>query len=415
MNFEDERYVRLYIRDTINWLSLSFEAQGLLSCILRKMSRAGIIELGSHGKRGVAVIIGHPHRWETLRPALEELLTDGVLTIRKNCLIAPKFQQAQEATQSDAARQRARRERIRDELMAAQLLGDEFRLEGEPEPQLTEGSGPRLLEAGPDPEPPEPVTKRDEASRDLTPSVDRVTKRDEMSRGPVVASRAVTPSQPSLPNQPSEPIQPKDSSSSFKIKDEEEDPAVRELRGIWNSHKAPEMPLWNETPKARRRAAKARLKERSDFAEWVAIVQRLAQSKFARGLVPGSNGSCWIADADFLLRPDTGTKVLEGKYDERRPRAASQPPPLLPEQPDNPAGRAWGGLLKSLEKQGKSYALTWLRRLKPLCIEGGVLHLEAPDRYFIDWVDEHYLEFLEGALSPLQLHFQVQEELAAQA
>lgn len=114
MRWEDERYVRLYTRDTVDWLSLSFEAQGLLSLILRKVDRAGVLELGRHGPTGVAVAVGHPHRHEVIVPALQELLDDGCIEIRGDRLIVRNFIEAQEAAQSDAARQRAHRERARD-------------------------------------------------------------------------------------------------------------------------------------------------------------------------------------------------------------------------------------------------------------------------------------------------------------
>ena len=69
MRWEDERYVRLYTRDSVDWLMLSLEAQGLLALILRKLDRAGILPLGKHGGRAVAIAVGHPGRWELARSA----------------------------------------------------------------------------------------------------------------------------------------------------------------------------------------------------------------------------------------------------------------------------------------------------------------------------------------------------------
>lgn len=114
MRWSDEKYVRVYTRDTIDWLGLSFEAQGLLALILRKVDRAGLAKLGRHGKRGVAVLVGHPTRWETIAPALEELLSDGCVRIDGDVLVVPNFIEAQEAIQTDAQRKRSQRERDRD-------------------------------------------------------------------------------------------------------------------------------------------------------------------------------------------------------------------------------------------------------------------------------------------------------------
>lgn len=113
MRWEDERYVRLYTRDTADWLSLSFEAQGLMTLILRKADRAGILSLGRHGKRAVAIAIGHAGRWEAVAPALEELLADGCIRIEGDKLLLPNFIEAQEAAQSDAQRQRESRAKAR--------------------------------------------------------------------------------------------------------------------------------------------------------------------------------------------------------------------------------------------------------------------------------------------------------------
>lgn len=114
MRWEDERYVRLYTRDTPDWLVLSFEAQGLLGLIIRKVDRAGILPLGRHGARAVAIALGHAHRWEAIAPALEELLADGCIQIQGNALVIPNFIEAQEAAQSDAMRKRESRAKARD-------------------------------------------------------------------------------------------------------------------------------------------------------------------------------------------------------------------------------------------------------------------------------------------------------------
>ncbi|MCU0693747.1 MAG: hypothetical protein MUF54_20350 [Polyangiaceae bacterium] len=89
MRWTDERYVRVYTRDTIDWLSLSFEAQGLLTLILRKVDRAGLLRLGSRGKPAIAVLVGHPTRWSTIGPALDELLADGCVRIDGDMLVVP--------------------------------------------------------------------------------------------------------------------------------------------------------------------------------------------------------------------------------------------------------------------------------------------------------------------------------------
>jgi hypothetical protein len=114
MRWADERYVRLYTRDTVDWLALSFEAQALLALLMRKLDRAGLLELGKHGKRAVAVAIGHAARWPVLEPALEELLADGCVRVEGDTLVMPNFIEAQEAAMSDRQRKAEQRARARD-------------------------------------------------------------------------------------------------------------------------------------------------------------------------------------------------------------------------------------------------------------------------------------------------------------
>jgi hypothetical protein len=115
MRWEDEKYVRVYTRDTADWLALSFDAQALFTLLLRKVDRAGILALGKHGKKAVAVVLGHTSLWaERLAPALEELLADGCVTLDADRLIVPNFVAAQEAVMSGALRTREWRERSKD-------------------------------------------------------------------------------------------------------------------------------------------------------------------------------------------------------------------------------------------------------------------------------------------------------------
>jgi chromosomal replication initiator protein len=75
-----------------------------------------------------------------------------------------------------------------------------------------------------------------------------------------------------------------------------------------------------------------------------------------------------------------------------------------PEQSPVPASadQLWEKTLTLLREDGKSYALTWLDRMQALAIREGTLVLAVPDRFFRDWVDDHYRPLLEDALSRLQ-------------
>lgn len=46
MNWSDERYVRLFTRDTVTWLRWSFETRAIFCLMLRKVDRSGVLETG---------------------------------------------------------------------------------------------------------------------------------------------------------------------------------------------------------------------------------------------------------------------------------------------------------------------------------------------------------------------------------
>jgi hypothetical protein len=149
VDWGDERFVKLYSRNTPDWLVLSFEAQALIALIMRVLDRAGVLDLGRQGKRGVAIAIGHPHRWATIEPALDELLANGdpqaPFVLAGNKLVMRNFLEAQSAKQSDRVRQQESRARRRD-IAAAVAAG--------------------IVE-------PSHVTSRDDESQDVTESHDR--------------------------------------------------------------------------------------------------------------------------------------------------------------------------------------------------------------------------------------------------
>jgi hypothetical protein len=112
MRWEDERYVRVYTRDTTDWVALGWEAQALFLLALRKLDRAGILELGKSGRRGLAALVGMPI--EVVERVLPVLTEDGCLALNGSTLVAPNFIEAQEAKQSDAQRKRESRAAARD-------------------------------------------------------------------------------------------------------------------------------------------------------------------------------------------------------------------------------------------------------------------------------------------------------------
>lgn len=85
-----------------------------------------------------------------------------------------------------------------------------------------------------------------------------------------------------------------------------------QLQSAWNEGAHPSLPRWKDMTAKRRKHARTRLRERKlDGPEgWFEVIRRINASPFLRG----ETGD-WRASPDWLLQPDTATKVLEGKYD----------------------------------------------------------------------------------------------------
>lgn len=112
MNWSDERYVRLYTRDTVTWKRWGWETRAVMGLLLRKVDRSGVLDTGAHDKvEAFALLLEIPV--DVAERAIAELVRCGTLVESEGGFLLPTFIEAQEAPQSDAARQRDSRERRR--------------------------------------------------------------------------------------------------------------------------------------------------------------------------------------------------------------------------------------------------------------------------------------------------------------
>lgn len=123
MDWSNERFVRLYTRDTPEWLCWCWQARALWPLLLRKADRSGVIA-NKLGARGLAALAGLPV--DVVEAGLPDLLADGCLAEHQLGLVIPNYIEAQEAPLSDKQRQRESRERRRD-LVSAGLRPDQRR------------------------------------------------------------------------------------------------------------------------------------------------------------------------------------------------------------------------------------------------------------------------------------------------
>lgn len=111
MDWSNERYVRVYTRDSTTWKIIDWQARTLLLLLLRKVDRAGVLDVGTDGVEGLAAQVELPI--DIVERGLPQLLSRGVVVKTADAYVMPNFLDAQEAVQSDAMRQRESRERRR--------------------------------------------------------------------------------------------------------------------------------------------------------------------------------------------------------------------------------------------------------------------------------------------------------------
>lgn len=109
---------------------------------------------------------------------------------------------------------------------------------------------------------------------------------------------------------PGKPIT--DNQEPITKKQQQQADAADGLLAFWNEHAHPKLARVRAMTSNRKTALRARLKEHQP-EELEEAIRRLGASSFCLG--GGSQG--WMADLDWLLRPGTVAKVLEGKYDDR--------------------------------------------------------------------------------------------------
>lgn len=173
MDWENERYVRVYTRDTVTWKLLSWQARALFVFILRAVDRAGVVDTGNHEAHvALSALCAMPA--DIVAEALPELVSAGVVEDTGEAVIVPNFLDAQEAKASDAQRQRESRARRRDR--ARRTRRDE-----PPTPSshlVTERDGGSRE-----------VTDRHDLSHAVTPSLASLTNHAAPRRDGVTSSR----------------------------------------------------------------------------------------------------------------------------------------------------------------------------------------------------------------------------------
>lgn len=85
--------------------------------------------------------------------------------------------------------------------------------------------------------------------------------------------------------------------------------AFHPLAVLWNTN-CGSLPKVREMNSKRKRNCELRWKEHPEESYWLDVIRGITSSDFCTG----KNNNSWRADFDFLLRPGTSTRVLEGTY-----------------------------------------------------------------------------------------------------
>jgi hypothetical protein len=112
MDWSNEQYVRLYTRDTPNWIKLRWEAQCLFVLLLRKVDRSGVIDGIDEPVDDISLLTGLPV--EHVESGLRRLIKTETVVLSNGSLCIPNFIEANESRKSDRLRAKEYRQRRRD-------------------------------------------------------------------------------------------------------------------------------------------------------------------------------------------------------------------------------------------------------------------------------------------------------------
>jgi hypothetical protein len=114
MNWSEEKYVKLFTRDTPTWRAWPWQARALAPLLMRVLEGEGRLATGRlEPVRAVALTVDLPI--EVVAVGLPAMLEDGTLELREDGLWWPKYEEAQESRKSEALRSREHRAKQRRE------------------------------------------------------------------------------------------------------------------------------------------------------------------------------------------------------------------------------------------------------------------------------------------------------------
>lgn len=144
MDWANERYVRLYTRDSADMVAVGWEGRAVLAELLRKVDRSGVLDHGGEVEL-VPEMLRIPR--DLFLTGFARLIKRNIIRATETTIIIPNFIDAQETPQSDQARKRTERERRRAKEMSRDVTPGHVESRNVtptlPEPSQPEPSLPR--------------------------------------------------------------------------------------------------------------------------------------------------------------------------------------------------------------------------------------------------------------------------------
>jgi hypothetical protein len=130
VDWSEERYVRVYTRDTPDLLAFGFEGRTVWWELIRKVDRAGVLDHGGDLDI-VAELLRVPV--DVFRVGLDRIVKRGSARLTDRAIVIPGYLAAQEAEQSDRQRQRESRARRREVALATGATPEQARAVARPD------------------------------------------------------------------------------------------------------------------------------------------------------------------------------------------------------------------------------------------------------------------------------------------
>ena len=100
-----------------------------------------------------------------------------------------------------------------------------------------------------------------------------------------------------------------------------------ELMAAWNSNRGEMLGCAGLDIKNRRSLAEQRLQQQPDLHRWTLAIRRASESAFCTGHLETPGQPTFIANFDWLLKPETLQLIEEGQFDHRGFKEVVPPEP----------------------------------------------------------------------------------------